>query len=146
MPSIEKTITIDIAPDVVFRAVTDVLRSPEWISAIVEVKDPSPDIPQVGSTFVEVASFMGKRFETEKIVTVYEPPHRFVHASTSGPITQSTAATLEPAGEGTVLKIYFEAEPGGFFGKLPINVLVVALEVIINGNLQKLKKMLEEKG
>ena len=143
MPSVEKTIRIDVPPAVVFDAITDVRRSPEWISAIIDVKNISPDIPRVGSTFVEVTSFMAKKFETGKIVTVYEPPHRFVHTNTSGPILQSTTMTCEPEGKGTLLRIHFEAEPGGFFGKLPINVLVVALEVIIMGNLEKLKKKLE---
>jgi uncharacterized protein YndB with AHSA1/START domain len=145
MPKIEQTITIASPIDEVFAAIVAVEHSPAWISALKEIRHYSGP-PRVGTTFVEIASFMGKTLETGKEVTVFEPPHRFVHKSTSGPVPQELSMTLEPVDGGTHLALRFEAEPNGFFGALPVNILVVAMEVLIKGNLMKLKGMVEGKG
>jgi len=143
MPRIEQSIAIERPIDKVFAFVTDVAEYPRWISSIVEVTDIGVEVPAVGSTFTEVASFMGKKIETGKVVTLYEPPHRFSHKSVNGPVPQEFTLLLEPSGEHTTLTLVFEAEPGELFSRVPLQVLVAAVKVLTNSNLSKLKKQLD---
>lgn len=142
MPKIEQSMTIAVSPETVFAALASVQHSPSWISALTSVRDIPVEVV-VGSRFVETASFMGKEMETGKEVTVYEPPRCFAHRSTSGPVPQELVMSVEPVDGGSSITVRFEAEPNEFFGTLPLNVLVVAMEVLIRSNLKKLKKMLE---
>lgn len=143
MPRIEQSVAIDRPIDKVFAIVTDVAGYPRWISSIVEVTDIGAEVPIVGSTFTEVASFMGKRIETGKVVTQYDPPHCFSHKSVSGPVPQEFTLLLEPSGNHTTLTLVFEAEPGELFSRVPIQVLVAAVKVLTSSNLAKLKKQLD---
>jgi hypothetical protein len=92
---------------------------------------------------MEIARFMGKRIETPKVVTAYDPPRSFAHASTGGPIPQEFTIHLNPFIDGTEVNLTFEAEPSGFFGALPIPVLVMAMKVLLSDNLAVFKKMME---
>jgi hypothetical protein len=144
MPRVDTQIIINRTPDDLFAVITDLERSPEWLSAIVGVTDLSIRPPVVGATFTEKARFMAKEIETPKVVTGYDPPRFFAHASTGGPVPQELSITLAPHAEGTELSLTFEAEPGGFFGALPVPILVMAMRVLLSENLAVLKKKMEQ--
>jgi hypothetical protein len=143
MPTVEHSVEIARPTHEIFDHIADVARSPEWISAIVEVRDVTPGPLEIGTTFTEIGRFMAKTIETPKIVSAYEPPHLLEHRSTGGPVPQTFSLRLEPIGGGTRVTARLDAEPGGFFGALPITVLVTAMKVIMNGDLQRLKDRLE---
>ena len=143
MPRVDTQIAINRTPEDVFALITDLDRSPEWLSAIESVVAISSRPPVTGATFTEVARFMGKRIETPKVVTGYDPPRFFGHASTGGPIPQNFTIELQPILDGTEVNLVFEAEPSGFFGALPVPVLVIAMRVQLSDNLVVLKSMLE---
>ena len=143
MPRVDTLIVVNCTPEEVFAAITDLDRAPEWLSAIEAVVDQSNHPPVVGTTFTEIARFMGKQLRTPKVVTAYDPPRLFSNRSTGGPIPQEFTIQLNPFIDGTEINLTFEAEPSGFFGALPIPVLVLAMKVLLSDNLVVFKKMLE---
>jgi hypothetical protein len=143
MPTVEHSVEIARPTHEIFEHITDVARTPEWISSLVEVRDVAPGPVQTGTTFTEIGRFMAKTLETPKIVTEYQPPLRFVHTSTGGPVPQTFTLSLEPTEAGAILTARLDAEPGSFFGLLPTSVLVTAMKVIMTGDLQRLKESIE---
>jgi hypothetical protein len=63
-----------------------------------------------------VRSFLGKRAESTLEVTTAEPGREFSLRTVSGPFKVSIGHRLEPAGDGTVVLLEVEADPGKLFG------------------------------
>lgn len=143
MPVVEQSIEIFCDPEDIFAVVTDVAREPDWLSAILDVRGLSDDVPAVGSTFIEVASFMAKTIETPKVVTDCERPTLFRHRSTGGPVPQVFTVSITPIANGGYISASLEAEPGTFFGALPEFVLIAAMKVFLANDLKRLKGLLE---
>jgi carbon monoxide dehydrogenase subunit G len=110
----EHTVVVERSPDEVFAYLTDLSEVTAWQSGSVEVREPEGSLG-VGSTYVQVLKFLGKQIETTLEVVEFEPGRRFALKTRSGPIPFEVRHTLEPAGNGTRLKVTLEGEPGGFF-------------------------------
>jgi uncharacterized protein YndB with AHSA1/START domain len=143
MARAEHTVVIRRPPEEVFAFLTDLSRVPEWQSGAVEVRGPDADLG-VGTTYVEVLKFLGKRIEATIQVTEYEPGRRFSIKTLSGPIPFQVQHTLTPSdGGGTTLSVTLEGEPGRFF-RLAEPLVVRNAQRQVEGDFATLKRMVEE--
>jgi len=142
MARTEHTVVVERPPDEVFAFLTDLSKVPEWQSGAVEVREPSGEIA-VGTTYVEVLRFLGRRIEATIQVTEYESPRRFSIKTLSGPIPFQVEHTLEPDGaEGTKLSVTLEGEPGGFF-RLAEPLVMRNAQRQVENDFATLKRMVE---
>src|SRR5680860_1449629 len=70
-------------------------------SRALEARRVSDGPTTVGTEFVQVTHFLGRRFEPQFEVTEFEANHRFSFKSTSGPFPIETFETFEPTGSAT---------------------------------------------
>ena len=138
----ELAIEIARPPAEVWAYLADPTHLPDWQADIEEVRDaPGGPLP-VGASFTEVRSFMGKRVESTLEVTAAEPGAELSLATVSGPVQVSIRHRLEPAGEGTLVLVEAEVDPGKLFG-LGGPLLRKAAERRARGDFERLKAVLE---
>lgn len=115
MVRFEHTLTIGRPPSEVFAYLTDVTNLPEWQGNVVESRKEGEGPLTVGSRFVEVRKFLGKRMESQMEVTAHEQDRRFDVKVLSGPVQFQVHHRFEEADGGTRIVFTGEGEPGGFF-------------------------------
>lgn len=70
--------------DAVFSFIANVRNQTIWVPAVAEVRSPSDASIGVGTNFVQVVQFLGRRFEANFQVTEYEENRIMSFQSTSG--------------------------------------------------------------
>lgn len=109
------SVQIQRAPDDVFDVLADVTKNSQWASASIEGHQTSTGPVGVGSTAREVTRFLGRRIETDSIVTDFVPGRRLAYETQSGPFPFAGSFDLEPQGSGSNVTATFEASPTGPF-------------------------------
>jgi carbon monoxide dehydrogenase subunit G len=142
----EHTVVVERPPQEVFRFLTDLANVPAWQSGAVEVRAPEGPLG-VGTTYVEVLKFLGKRFEATLEVTEFEPARRFALKTRSGPFPFEVRHTLEQAdgGGSTRIDVQLEGDPGGLF-RLAESLVMRNAKRQIEEDYATLKKMVEAGG
>jgi uncharacterized membrane protein len=136
----EHTVTVKRPAEEVFDYLADVRHLPQWQDGVVEVR--TDDEPRVGSRFVEVRSFLGKRIESTVEIVAYEPSRLFTIKVIEGPIPFEVRHTIEPEGDATRVDVMGEGEPGGFF-KLAEGLVTRQVQKAAEKDFAKLKQVLE---
>jgi carbon monoxide dehydrogenase subunit G len=144
MARAEHTVVVERPPDEVFEFLTDLSNVAAWQSGAVEVRQPEEPL-RVGTRYVQVLKFLGKRIKTSLEVVEFEPGRRFSLKTVSGPIPFEVRHALEPAGAGTKLHVTLEGEPGGFF-RLAEPLVERNAQRQIEGDFARLKEMVEARG
>jgi hypothetical protein len=143
MIKIEHSIVINRPVAEVFAFVTDPANNAKWQEGLVESRMISSGPMEAGAQVTDVRKFLGRDMESKLEVTVFEPNKRFVQKVTSGPIPFELIQTFDPSVNGTKLTVLIQGEPGGFF-KLAAGMVQKQLESQLQGDAERLKKVLEE--
>ena len=142
MATAEMSTTINRPVQDVFAVISNVEDNPKWSSAALEVKQTSAGPIGVGTTAHFVGKFIGRRMESDSVVTEFEPNRKYSWESKSGPFPLRGSFTFEPVEGGTRVNAFFEAEPGGFF-KLAEPLFVGMAKRQFQGDLANLKDLME---
>ena len=142
MATAELSTTINRPVEDVFAVMSNVEDNPKWSSAALEAKQTSAGPIGVGTTAHFVGKFIGRRIESDSVVTEFEPNRKFTWESKSGPFPLRGSFTFEPVEGGTRVNAIFEAEPGGFF-KLAEPLFVGMAKRQFQGDLANLKDLME---
>jgi uncharacterized membrane protein len=142
----QHTVVVGRPTDEVFEFLTDLSNVPSWQSGSIDVQEPEGSLG-VGTTYVQVLKFLGRRIETTLEVTEFEPGRRFALKTLSGPVPFEVRHTLEPAdGDGaTRLRVELEGEPGGFL-KLADALVERSAQRQIERDFATLKELVEARG
>lgn len=128
-------------PDV-FQFVTNVENQPKWQAASVENHQLTPGPMAVGAKIQHIGKWLGRRYESIGQVVDFEPGSRWAYKSLSGPYQLEMRYHFEPAAAGTRLTLTAEGGDLGFF-RLPAPLLRYLAERVLQGDLTRLKKVLE---
>lgn len=142
MARVEVSTTINRPVEDVWRVISNVEDNPKWSSAALEAKKTSPGPMGVGTTARFVGKFLGRRIETESVITEFEANRRFSFESKSGPFPIHNSTTVEQVGAATRVNVTFDIEPGGFF-KLAEPLAVSMAKRQLQGDLDNLKDLME---
>jgi hypothetical protein len=115
MTRFEHSVVIHRPIEDVWTYVSDVANNPVWQGPIQEVRQPAGGPLEVGSEIVEVASFLGKRFEITLVLTEHDPMRRSGVRTSSGPVRLDGSYLFERVDEGTRFTAQGEVEAHGFF-------------------------------
>ena len=142
MTHMEKSIKINCTAEQAFALATDISKAAAWQAGIVEAKTTSEGVWGVGTTYAWTQKAMGQTMETRGEVTVWNPPSAYEWKATKSPFPLAGGMKFQADGDSTLVSMFFDAEPGGFF-KLAEGMIRSQMEKQLDDNLQALKKMLE---
>jgi len=141
MIKLENSVVIEQPVGRVFEFVTDISNNPKWQTDILELAITSEGPFELGSTYRCVNRFMGRRIETQGIITEYVPDRACSFRITSGPVTGDS-------------RFYFEAVNGATkfttaaaldLGFLSLGKIIVKRKIYtqLRNDMLKLKNILE---
>jgi uncharacterized membrane protein len=142
MISVETGVHIDRPSDTVFEFISNFENNPKWQSGQLSARFTSDGPLRVGSTYDQVAKFMGRRIESSFEVLEYEPHHLVKAASKSGSFPITFTRIVEPSDKGTIVTAIIEGDASGFF-KLAEPLLSRMVQRSVDGDYQNLKRVLE---
>jgi uncharacterized membrane protein len=117
---------INAPADRVWAVAIDANRIPEWQTNVVEVRDVSGTLDQVGSRYTALNRLAGRPIEGEWEVTRAEPARLLELKGTApGGGRAVNRITFTPTDGGTDLAVEFDYElPGGFLGQFANRLFV----------------------
>ncbi len=115
MVKVEKDIFIRRPIGEVFAYMSDLRHAPEWQSGLLEMRQTTEGPMSVGTRFVGVRRFLGRKMESSMEIVEYEPNAKMVWKTISGPTPFETSWRFESTAEGTQVIWNLEVEVG-FFG------------------------------
>ncbi len=89
-----------------------------------------------------MGKFLGRRIESESVITEFEPNRKYIWESKSGPFPLKGSTALEQIEAGTRVNATLEGSPGGFF-KLAEPLVITMTKRSLQGDLDNLKDLME---
>ncbi len=126
----------------VFGVISDFENNPRWQSGMVEAKFTSDGQLRVGSTYDQVAKFLGRRVLSSFEVIALEPDHLIKITSTSGSFAITVTRITEALDGGTQVTAIVQGDAGGFF-KLAEPLLARLVQRSVSKDYVNLKRLLE---
>ena len=100
----------------VFAYVSDPKHAPEWQSALLEVRQTTAGPLGVGTQFIGVRKFLGRKIESSAEFVAYEPGTSVIYKSDAGPMPMTWWYRFEPVAEGVRVTCQMEMRPSALFG------------------------------
>jgi hypothetical protein len=145
-------ITVDASVEIarpaaeVFTYLSDFARNPEWQQGMRSARWTSPPPVGVGSTYDQVAGFLGRRIVSTFTVVAYHRGRSVTIASTSGSFPLRITRTVTPVDDATsFVTAHVEGDAAGFF-RLAEPLLRPLVARSIRGDYSRLKQRLEHAG
>ena len=113
MMEMRSQVEIARPPVEVFGVIADMARNPEWQNGMVSCEWTSDPPHGVGSTYDQIASFMGKRILTTFEVTEYDAPRRIRIRSIVSTFPLDITRVVEATPLGSRVSAVVRGEPGG---------------------------------
>ena len=142
MIKVETTVQIDRPSEEVFAFISNFENNPKWQSGQLEAKFTTEEPLRVGSTYDQVAKFLGRRVISTFEVVEYEPNRKVKASSTSGSFPITFTRMVEPSDEGSEVTAIIEGDASGFF-RLAEPLLKRMVQNSVDADYQNLKKILE---
>ncbi len=126
MGSIRQTSHIDVPPEKVFALAIDAKRVAEWNASVIETKDVTGSLDQVGASYTAVLKLGGRHLESRWQVSRVEQPGLLEITGTAPGGGRVTALNrFESAGTGTDSSLELDYDlPGGFVGGIADKLFV----------------------
>jgi uncharacterized membrane protein len=142
MLKVETTVQIDRPSEDVFAYLSNFENNPEWQSGQLQAKFTSDGPLRVGSTYDQVAKFLGRRVVSTFKVIEFESDRMVKASSTSGSFPITFTRMVEPDDEVTKVTAIIEGDAGGFF-KLAEPLLKVMVKNSVDADYRNLKRIME---
>src|SRR5918911_1601285 len=101
MVRVEVDTVIDRSIEEVFAYVSDIERQADWVSPLTESRKTTSGPTRIGTTYRQVAKFLGRRMQMECEVTDYQPPAVYAFRAKNGPLHLEMRFTLTSEGPNT---------------------------------------------
>ena len=115
MAEVRQSFVVNRPVEEVFSFLTTIENAPLWQGWADEANMTSDEPVREGSTYRYVTRFLGRRFESQGVITAFEPNSRYGWKVTSGPIPASAETLFESVNSGTLVTLTAQVSPGGFF-------------------------------
>ena len=115
MLRVETSVGVNRPDEEVFAFISDFENNPRWQSGMQEATFTSQGPLGVGSTYAQVAKFLGRRVESTFEVIDYEPNRLVKATSTSGSFPITFTRIVEPVAGGCKVIAIVEGDASGFF-------------------------------
>lgn len=140
---LESAVEIDRPSDEVFAVVSDFSRNPEWQGGMRSAQWTTEPPLRVGSTYEQVARFLGRDVVTTFEVVGYEPARSVTIESRQSSFPISVTRAVESLGpERSRVSAVITGQPGRFF-RLFGPLLRMMAERSVRQDYQRLRRLLE---
>lgn len=140
---LSSTLDIDRPSGEVFAVISDFSRNPEWQRGMKSAYWTSDPPIRVGSTYQQVARFLGRDVVTNFEVVSFEPGRSITIKSRESSFPITVTRSVEPLGpDRTRVSAEIFGEPGRFF-RLFGPLLRVMAERSVRGDYARLRRLLE---
>ncbi len=139
------TLSVDIGrpPADVFEFVSDFENNPRWQRGMRSCRWTSPPPHGVGSTYDQLARFLGREIRSSFEVVEHEPGRRVKVASTAGPFPIAETRVVEPVDANRArVHVVVEGDASGFF-RIGAPLLRPMVERAVRGDCARLKRLME---
>ena len=145
MSQVRREVEIDASTETVFALLTDLSRLPDWSTITLETHDPTSSPLKKGDRFNQTLRILGRRMETEWLVTELDAPHQVAYQATGpGGAQLEMRQTVKDAVAGSTVAFDVEYRlPGGFIGDLAELIAGRRNEREIEHSMQNLKDLAE---
>jgi uncharacterized membrane protein len=126
----------------VFKYLSNFRSHKKFAHTFKESKQVTKGKMEVGSKLFSKAIFLGKKIETNSVVTSFTPNEEIAYKSETGPIPSAVQYLFEKDGNSTRVTLHYDIEPGSFF-RLGEQFLRPRIGAEVESSLQNLKKILE---
>ena len=117
MPTTEISITVERPIEEVFAYVVAIENLHEWTPVILDSWSLAGNPPEVGSTYMVKAEFMGKTMEIPSEVTGYEPNQLYAYKS-HGSLAYEDTITFQETEAGTLVTEHINMKSKGRLSRL----------------------------
>ena len=135
-------IVINRPPEVVFDYIADVANNPLWQRGMREAHFTSGPPLRTGSTYAQVATFLGRRLESRFVIVEFEPGRLVKGSTTISPFPITFTRIVEPDGKGARVTAIVEGRPDGLFA-LASPVVRRMVKASVARDYENLKRLLE---
>ena len=142
MVRVETIIEIHRRPDEVFAFISDWSNNPSWQNGMKSCEWTSEPPLRVGSTYDQVASFMGKAIVSSFEVVEFQPGTKVRIQTTESSIPLDITREVSPIEDGTRVMATVIGEPTGAMRLLNPNVKTMVKKSVTR-DYQRLKAILE---
>lgn len=142
MIRVQSSININRKPEEVFAYIANFENNPAWQAGMIEAHFTSEPPLAVGSTYTQVAKFMGRRVDSNFTVLEYEPNRLVKIATTSGSFPITVTRTVTPDGASTLVEARIEGDATGFF-KIAEPLMRIMVQRSVDADYRQLKNLLE---
>ena len=137
------SVEIERPASAVFDYISNMELNTTWQAGMRECRVTSEPPLAVGSTYEQVASFMGRPVRSSFVVTALEPGHSITIETVESTFPIKVTRTVEPLGESrTRASASIEGGPGGIVGLLAPLMKRMA-QRSVRGDYRRLKSLLE---
>lgn len=143
MIKVETQVVVRRPGDEVFAYISNFENNPQWQSGQLEARITSEGPLRVGSTYDQVATFLGRRIVSSFEILEYEPGYLVKASSTAGSFPITFTRTVKPIEGGSEVRAVIEGDASGFF-KLAEPLMARMVQRSVNADYQNLKRILEE--
>lgn len=139
------TVEIDRPADEVFAVISDFSRNPEWQRGMKSARWTTESPTRVGSTYQQIARFLGRDVVTTFEVVAYEPGRSVTIESHESSFPITVTRSVEPLGPGrSRVSAHIVGEPRRFF-RLFGPLLRLLAERSVRGDYERLRQLLESR-
>lgn len=142
MTRVEASVVVNRPSEEVFAFIANFENNPRWQSGMQEARKTSEGPIGVGTTYSQLAKFLGRPVESTFEIVEYESNRRIKGRSTSGSFPITFTRTVEPISGGTQVRALIEGEASGFF-KLAGPILNRMVQRQVYSDYSNLKSLLE---
>ena len=130
----------------VFDYIANMELNPTWQRGMRECRFTSEPPLGTGSTYEQVASFLGRRIESSFVVTALEPGRSITIETVESTFPIKVTRTVEPLGDNRCrASATIEGGPGGVMGLLAPLMKAIA-QRSVRGDYARLRALLEAEG
>lgn len=146
MARVEESLDIQAPIEVVFAALTDPRRAPEWNPNVVEVAEFSGYPVQVGTTWVQVVMMLGRPIRLACGVKEYQPPRSGLIEVSGAQRGLIWTRCEDRGGAVRVIQGMEFTPPGGVLGRLGVNVMKGQIQKELRETMVRQRTALESAG
>ena len=143
MLKVEVDIYVERSPEEVFEFISNFENNPIWQNGMQECTFTSEPPLGVGSTYQQVAQFLGRRIESDFEVIEYEAGKMVKAATVESSFPITFQRWVEPQDGGTRVQAIITGDSSGFF-RIAEPLMAWMTRRSINADYARLKEVLEE--
>lgn len=127
MITVDYSFFVEARAEQVFTFLGNPTNNPRWAASCESARLLDTDPISVDTCYEIVFNFLTRRMSFKGVVEHYEPPSRLGFRTVDGPFSYQDSYRLEPKESGTQVDWQFRADPGRFFGVIPVTLIRKAL-------------------